>query len=115
MGRPSSRTLRAVLAAAVSHVFLYLALLGSAFARSDAGQSVPRMLNLLTSILGFPMMWLMARFPEQWILAARTLLGDDSNTLFAFAGVNALLWGSSVVVLWKRVTSAKSIVPGTTA
>ena len=115
MTGPTKRTLLAVLAVATLHAFLYLALFASLFARFDTGQATPTALSLLVSILGFPMMWLMARLPAQWIPAFRSVLGDDSNTLFVFAGLNALLWGAAMVALRHRVTSPARSVPAKAA
>jgi hypothetical protein len=96
-------------AIAVVHYLLYLGLWGSAFAIGEGVPgTIPLWLRVAVTVLGAPLMLL----PDRWFLALRPLLGDDSNSLFVVAGLNALLWGIALFFLFQLLIArrAQSVV-----
>ena len=66
---------------------------------ADAG-AVAKVLSVVASLLGAPLMLLMylppSSFGNRW-------WGDDSNFILGLAAVNALLWGWALTTNWRRV------------
>lgn len=88
------------LAIAAVHYGLYLSLWGAAFAMGERVPGViPGWLRLTVLVLGIPLMTL----PDQWFIALRPALGDDANSLFVVAALNALLWGGALAWLLLRL------------
>jgi hypothetical protein len=92
-------------AIAVAHYLLYLSFWGTGFAIGEGVPgTIPLWLRVVVNVLGAPLMLL----PESWFLALRPLLGDDSNSFLVVAGLNALLWGSALFLLFKQILAKRA-------
>jgi hypothetical protein len=86
-----------VSAIAALHYFLYLGLWGSTFAMAErVPGTIPAWLRIAVGVLGAPLMLL----PESWFVALRAVFGDDTRTLLVTAAFNALIWATTLVVLF---------------
>jgi hypothetical protein len=73
--------------------------------------TIPRWLSVVVALLGFPLMLL----PEGWFIALRPVLGDDSNSLFVVAALNALLWAAVLVTVVRTLGARRRIRAGVAA
>jgi hypothetical protein len=93
-----------VVAISALQYFLYLGLRGSALAIAEGiPGTIPLWLRVAVSILGAPLMLL----PESWLVALRSLIGDDTKTLLIVAAVNALFWGIVLVASFNFVAARR--------
>jgi hypothetical protein len=97
--------LASIAAIAVVHGIIYTNVLGAAIAHSESAprQPVPLVATIAVLALGFPLMPLFNMVPAAWLPAVRAVMGNDTNSLFLAIGLNSLLWGSCIFLVWQGV------------
>jgi hypothetical protein len=92
----SWKSLAAGCCIAAVHLTLFLSLFGTAYALSEGTPGrVPQWLSAVVNLLGAPLMLI----PDTWFVALRSVFGSDTNSLFAVAGLNSVLWACGIVWL----------------